>query len=219
MIQQSHAAKHRQDVEAGRVASSLPKRQHPANHHRLMLVKLSVDKYELSVIRSRLSRADKKREVLANYADYLSGVINGGSSAHNEVLVTVCLWALDAGKPDYFMTLAAYALLHGMDAPQGFKRRLPELLCEEFSEYVLKNPQPSICIGRLRHLETLINQGTITDAVSAKFYRAQGVALEPSDPQAALQAYAQAQQYGASVKTIMNKLEKTLCNQKQPING
>lgn len=211
---QSYAAKHRQDVEAGRVAPrNLAHPQHAVNHHKLMLVKLDKDKHDLRAIRSQFQRQVRKLEILFEYADYLTTVINSGNPAHNETLVTICLWALDTMQVDYFMTLAEYALQHHMNAPKGFKRTLPELLMEEFSVYVLDYENPSEMLDRLQRIGGLTNKDkcAIADEVTAKYYKAQGLALQRSNPQAALQGYQLAQQYGAKVKQAISRLEKQLC--------
>ncbi|OQX02722.1 MAG: hypothetical protein BWK73_41765 [Thiothrix lacustris] len=219
VILQSYAARHRQDVEAGRVAPRAhPSSQHPANYHKLMLVKLDKDKHDLRAIKSQFQRQVKKLAILFEYADYLTTVINSGDAKHNETLVTICLWALDTMQVDYFITLAEYALRHRMNSPQGFKRTLPELLMEEFSGYVLDYDKPSEMLDRLQHLGELTNKDkcAIADEITAKFYKAQGLALERSNPQAALQGYQLAQQYGARVKQAISRLEKQLCKPTNP---
>jgi polyhydroxyalkanoate synthesis regulator phasin len=214
VILQSYAAKHRQDVEAGRVAPrALASSQYSANHHKLMLVKLDKDKHDLRAIKSQFQRQVRKLEILFEYADYLTTVINSGDAKHNETLVTICLWALDTMQVDYFMTLAEYALQHRMNSPQGFKRTLPELLMEEFSVYVLDYENPNDMLDRLQRIGELTNKDkcAIADEVTAKYYKAQGLALQRSNPQAALQGYQLAQKYGAKVKQAISRLEKQLC--------
>lgn len=221
MILQSYAARHRADVEAGRVASpDHPNRaNHGGNHHRLMLAKLDSDRYELKAIRSQHQRISRKLELLFSYADYLTTVINGGNRSHNETLVTICLWALDTWQHDYFMELAEFALQSGMNAPKGFKRSLPELLLEEFSKAVIDEEQPHNDLYRLERLGELTTGANITDEVTAKFHKARGLALQASDPQAALLAYQTAKDYGAKVKQHITRLEKALCKQAHPIGA
>ena len=218
MILQSLAAKHREDVEAGRVASrdQPTGATHGGNYHRLMLVKLDTDIYELKAIRSQHSRLCKKLELLGAYADYLTTVINGGNRSHNETLVTICLWALDTWQHDYFILLAEFALKNGMNSPKGFKRSLPELLLEEFSKSVIAKERPQEDLYRLERLGELTAGANITDEVTAKFHKARGLALQTSDPQAALLAYQKAQHYGAKVKQHITRLEKALCKQANP---
>ena len=215
VILPSFAAKHREDVEAGRVASSghSNRASHGGNYHRLMSTKLDADKYELGAIRSQKQRIERKLELLGAYADYLTTVINGDNRSHNETLVTICLWALDTGKHEYFMTLAEFALQSGMNSPKGFKRSLPELLLEEFSKVVMNKAKPQYDIDRLMRLGELTKGANITDEVTAKFHKARGLALQTSEPQAALLAYQTAKAYGAKVKQYITRLEKALCKQ------
>lgn len=210
----SYATKHKQDVESGRVAPRAhATSNHPVNHHKLMLARLDKDKHELRAIRSVFERQVRKLAILFEYADYLTTVINSNDSQHNETLVTICLWALDTKKVDYFMQLAEYALTHRMNAPQGFRRTLPELLMEEFSGYVLDYDKPNEMLYRLQQLGELTNKDkcAIADEITAKFHKAQGLALERNNPQAALQSYRLAQKYGAKVKQAISRMEKQLC--------
>lgn len=208
----SHAAKHRATVEAGsygQLPVSAPSRSQDRQGG-IMQAALDVDKARLKQVRSRKRKAAVKAEIIPNYADYLQTIINGGSSTHNEVLVMICLWSLDAENFSYFITLARFALEQSMNAPEGFKRTLPEVLLEELAEKTIKHQQPELHLSYLQQLQHLTNKEDIADAVTAKFYKALGLALEPTDKAAALAVFHEARQYGAKVVRKINQLEKEL---------
>lgn len=204
---QSLAALHRQSVEGVALPVVLPVDGLSAQG-RLMLVQLSVDRSKLQALRSKRRKALLKRELILHYSDYLSVVINTPVYQHNEVLVTVCLWALDAGNYSYFIKLAEGALQGRMSAPQGFKRKLPEVLAEELAEQVLQSAQPSQLSGYLRQLQTWLQGEDMADEITAKFYKALGLSLQHTEPAQALAALQTARQYGASVVRLIRALEK-----------
>jgi hypothetical protein len=175
---------------------------------RLLWASLEADKARLKSIRSHQRKADAKRELLPRYADHLTAIINSGDSNHCESLVVLCVWAFDAGNWHVAMMLAAYALKHGMKAPVGFQRSLPETLLEEATIQAARQGYPSYLRDHLQHLQELTSGADSADAVTAKFYKAFGLTLEPTDPVAALAAYRTAQQYGAPVKRNINRIEK-----------
>lgn len=162
----------------------------------------------LSQVRSRQRKAEIKRDLLPRYADHLTAIINGADYQHNESLVTLCVWAFDAGEWRTALMLSAFALQHGMNAPQGFKRSLAETLLEEAAIQAKRQGIPSHLCDYLQHLQELTQGADIADEVTAKFYKAFGQSLEHTDKTAALVAFRTAQQYGAQVKRDIKRLEK-----------
>lgn len=206
---QSLAAQHRARVEGGAaLASTSPVKPQLTANQRLMWAALEADKSRLQLIRSRRRKADVKRELLPKYADHLTAIINSSDTRHSESLVTLCVWAFDAGDWHTALMLADYAVRHGMQSPQGFKRSLPETLLEEAAKLAVNQGCPSHVRDHLQHLHMLTSGVDIADEVTAKFNKVLGRVLEPVDPAAALLAYQTAQQYGAQVKRSINKLNK-----------
>lgn len=68
-----------------------------ASPYEQMLVKLAADRRTLSAIRSKERKADKKRELLPLYLPWVAGVLESGTGAQDDILMTVMLWRLDAG--------------------------------------------------------------------------------------------------------------------------
>lgn len=202
---QSLAAKHRANVEAGQ---SVPAATPPRKVGGLVHAALDVDRLRLKQIRSNKRKAVAKAEMIGKYADYLTGVINSDQADHDELLVTVCIWALDAEQYRYFLHLAAFALKHGMRAPEGFSRSLPEVLTEELSDRVNKSDSPALLLGYLQQIESLTSEVDRVDQVTAKLYKALGLALMPTDQAAALSAFRVSLEHGGRVKRLISKLEK-----------
>lgn len=175
-----------------------------------MFMRLQTDTIFLRTIRSREGRNQRKRELLPEYADYLSIAINSGMTSTDKVLVQCCIWALDCGDYRLCLNLAAHAMQHGMESPDGFTRTLPEILLEELAHQVNHADNPSTYTPYLHNLAALTAGQDITDEIRAKFFKALGKAQHGNHPTAALQAYRQAAHYGAKVQTIIRKLETEL---------
>lgn len=196
--------------ESARVADSYPVKPAVSNHiHALWLVKLQSDKSQLSKIKSKTRKAEFKANRLPEYADYLSQVINSNDESHNEVVVMWSVWALDCGNREKAMLLAETALKRGMNSPVGFNRSLAEILLEEAAQRVELDPNPHYWQEVLQTLDDLTQLADVKDEIHAKFYKAQGLALQRTNPQAALQAYHKARQHGAQVTRLIQRLSKS----------
>lgn len=197
--------------ESVQVADSKPvKSKTLVRRYALWLARLQIDKSNLSKIKSRSRRAQLKADLLPEYADYLSSSINFSDASHDEVVVTWAVWALDCGNREKAMLLAETALKRGMNAPVGFKRNLAEVLLEEAAHKVELDPNPYHWQEVLQTLDDLTQHADIKDEIQAKFYKAQGLALQATNPQAALQAYQKAKQHGASVTRLIQYLSRVV---------
>jgi hypothetical protein len=198
--------------ESAQVADSYPTKPKPkvGLNYGLWLAKLQNDKKNLSQIKSRSRRAQLKADLLPEYADYLSAAINSSDGSHDEVVVMWAVWALDCGNREKAMLLAEIALKRGMNAPTGFKRNLAETLLEEAAQRVELDPNPHYWQEVLQALDDLTQLADVKDEIHAKFYKAQGLALQSTNPQAALQAYHKAKQHGAKVARLIKHMNKVL---------
>ena len=204
LIVRSLAAKHRVTVEAGQPVPAAK----PRKSSGLMYAALEADRAKLKKVRSNKRKAEAKAGMVGKYADYLTGLINSDQGGHSEILVTVCIWALDANQYRYFISLAEYALKHGMQSPQGFSRSLPEVLTEELSDRVIGSCSPALLLGYLQQIEALTREADRVDQVTAKLYKALGLAQIATDKAAALAAFRVSLEHGGQVKRFINKLSK-----------
>lgn len=207
---ESLASRHRQQVAAGVKAPVATDKALPGDNDRLMMAALQADKARLKRLRSRHKKDLLKAELLDKYRDYLTNIINRQQSGHNEVLVVVCIWAIDAGDYKTAITLADFALTHNMNAPSGFSRNLAEVIAEEVSNKAAKLDRPGDIRGSLIQIIGLIDNFDIFDEVSAKLYKALGMAWLAEDKEEALQAFIKAQSYGAAVKRKIARLTKEM---------
>ncbi len=212
----SYASLHKQQIRDARIGEMVADSGSTAvlqgNEYRSQLVKLETDIARLSTIRSIRRKQAIKREILPGYRDYIQCAINRESGLQDDILVTVLIWCIDVGDYSNAFMMAAYALQHGMSPPERFTRTLAEVITEEFSSRVLKTENPADYLDWLQHLETLIKEADMVDVVTAKFHKALGLALEPGDPQQALQHFQVALTLDpkSSVKRRVNRLERQL---------
>ncbi|EIU5544097.1 terminase, partial [Pseudomonas aeruginosa] len=68
-----------------------------ANAYELQLAQLYQDRSRLKNIQSGEGKAALKVELLPAYQPYISGVLQAGKGAQDEVITTVMLWRIDAG--------------------------------------------------------------------------------------------------------------------------
>ncbi len=215
----SYASLHKQQIRDARIGEMVADSGSTAalqgNEYRSQLVKLETDIARLSTIRSIRRKQAIKREILPSYWDYIQCAINRESGLQDDILVTVLIWCIDVGEYSRAFMMAAYALQHGMEPPERFTRTLAEVITEEFSSHVLKADTPADYLDWLQHLETLVMDVDMVDAVTAKFHKALGLALEPDNPQQALRHYqtAFAADPKSAVKRMVNRLEKQLAEE------
>jgi hypothetical protein len=159
-----------------------------AKPYELMLAKLAGDRRALKTIQSVARKIDLKRKLLPEYVEYVEGVLSAGRGAQDDVLTTVMVWRIDAGDLDGALSIATYALRHGLTLPDHFERSLASLLAEQFADAALSafmdggtfDPQ------RLERVHELTHEADMHDQVRAKLYKAIGYAIQETDPPRAL---------------------------------
>lgn len=208
-LMQSFATKHLEQHQAtgGQPPVVSAESRELQHRHGLMAARLQTDLVHLRAIRSREMRNQRKSGLLPEYADYLTAVINSGTSVTNRVLVQCCIWALDCEEFGLCLKLADYAIQHRMDSPAGFTRTVPEILLEELAYQTTHSEDPGKYIPHLLTLADMTEGQDITDEIRAKFHKALGIAQHLSNPAAALLAYRYAARYGARVQTRIRQLE------------
>lgn len=215
------ARQHKQRVLAKREAETAqtqsgdtPKR---AVTRELMAAQMRDHKHQLKKFKSIKSKGIKKREFLKVYVPYIEGVLAADKGAPDDVMMTLMVWAVDAGDFDRAFQIGTYALSHDMKMPKTFSRSVPEVLLEEFAEYALKNItqedlRPTL-IERLNTLIDLTESLDMVDEVKAKAFKALGLLHgEDEDLKNAVQSLELALAFDekCGVKTTFNKLKKKL---------
>jgi len=179
------AQRRREFVAAKKAAGMIASPARTGNAYELMLAQLDADKRRLKQVQSVERKNAIKAEIVGNYAAWCEGVLaadqDGGKKGQDDVLVTVMVWRIDVGDYDGALTLAAYALKHGLTLPDRFRRTIGTLVAEEIADAALNRfavGDTSFSLDILTHtLETTLD-ADMPDEVRAKLIKAEGLAQE-----------------------------------------
>lgn len=171
---------------------------------------------ELHDTKSTQEKIAKKTEWLPEYLGYIDGCLAVSPSAQNTILVTLMIWAVDAGEYALAVRIAEYALLNDMVMPEGYSRNIAEFVTEQCAEDF--NNDPDLTIAHAELIKRIIELGVgeqMVDQARAKIYRALGDALKEAQPIEALNAYKNALRLNSKVgcKKEVIALEKLLNKQ------
>lgn len=150
-----------------------------ASAYEQMLVKLAADRRTLSEIRSKERKADKKRELLPLYLPWVAGVLESGTGAQDDILMTVMLWRLDAGDITGAIEIARYALRFGLSMPENHSRPAPYMLAEEVALAATRARIAGEPVDASQLLEVigLTTAADMPDEVRARLHKVTGLAL------------------------------------------
>lgn len=165
-----------------------------ATHYERMLMKLGEDKRRLKQIQSNQAKAEYKRKVLSDYQPWVEGVLMAGTGQQDDVLMTVMLWAVDAGNYLTALMIGAYALRFKLAMPDAYKRDTANTLAEEIAEAAkrARDEKAAFDVAVLKGALSLTEACDMFDPVRAKLLKETGLAIEQADPQAALEYLARA---------------------------
>ncbi|EDY85462.1 R protein [gamma proteobacterium HTCC5015] len=107
--------------------------------YELMFAALVEDRRRLKDIQSIERKIELKAELLPNYESYVLGVLEEGSGAQDDVLMTVMIWCLDVGRIDLALNIGEYAMEHELKSPEAYQREVPSILVEELADHYLRN--------------------------------------------------------------------------------
>jgi hypothetical protein len=176
-------AKHfaRQMAAAQAAASTAPDateaEQADRTQYERMLLLLDTHQQQLRNMQSMEARAEHKAKLLPEYAAYLDGVIEAGTSPQDDVLVTLMLWHFDCAQIVRALDLAEVAIRNGMVMPAQHKRTLPTVVIEETADLLLagkgaETPEQAIELGA-RATDIVVDLD-MPDQVRAKLGKAMG---------------------------------------------
>ncbi|MDL4863896.1 phage terminase small subunit [Halomonas elongata] len=190
---QSPARKHFARVSAAQSAGTAdPGRPQTGEQYELHAAALWEARRTLKGIKSTEQKIAKKRELLPEFDAYVAGVLDAGTGAQDDVIVTVMLWRLDVGDLGGALAIAEYALRHGLDTPDRFERDTPSIVAEQLAEEAmrqLEKPYDGTDEGRahaandaaelamyLSRAEALTRDADMHDPIRAKLHKALGYA-------------------------------------------
>ncbi|HEY3982524.1 terminase endonuclease subunit [Cedecea sp.] len=185
----SPAQRHVMRVSASQAAQRVNAPLRHATPYEQMLVRLAADRRTLKNIRSREAKAKKKAELLPFYHPWVTGVLENGTGAQDDILMTVMLWRLDAGQLAAALEIARYALRYRLAPPDGHARTAPYMLAEEFALSALRardGGQP-VDVSLLPDVLELVHDADMPDEVRARLHKVTGLTLrDAGNPAAAL---------------------------------
>lgn len=150
-----------------------------ASAYEQMLVKLAADRRTLQGIHSKERKAEKKRELLPFYLPWVTGVLENGTGAQDDILMTVMLWRLDAGDIAGAIEIARYVLSHKLSMPEGHSRTAPYMLAEEVALAALRARDVGLAVevAQLLCVIEMTSTADMPDEVRARLHKVAGLAL------------------------------------------
>jgi len=208
---------HRQKVEAEQAAQAAAASgsdnmdtAKASSIYEQMLVQMAAHKVELKAIQSMKGKAEKKAKFIMDYQAYVEGILAADEDVQDDVVVTIFVWAMDAGEFDIALQIADWALKHDLAAPPEFTRTIAAILAEELADAAIANRDN---IGDyLDWLSTVLHmvaEKDMVDQVKAKLFKALGYANFDAYPNDALDYFKQAVELNPriGVKKDIKKLD------------
>ncbi|WP_298613005.1 phage terminase small subunit [uncultured Thiothrix sp.] len=166
------------------------------HHESVLMGQFKADFQQLKHIKSRVRRNQEKQSLLGRYQGWLDSVLQEKTASlvgtQASVFVWLLVWHLDVGEWLRGFELARVALKQGLAAPTDFSRSLAETVCEELVTGILKAELAPNYRLLLIELNALLAGQDMADPVTAKLYKALGLAYQHSEPEVAKAYFVQA---------------------------
>ena len=177
----SPARRHFERVSAALAAADAGEAPMQGEAYELMQAALFEDYRLLKSTQSMERKAEIKREILPKYAEYVSGVLEAGQGAQDDVLMRVMLWRIDAGDLAGAIAIAKYAIKHGLTPPDQFERGTAAIIAEEVADQTLRQldeegADTTALLVHLVDVEALTRDADMHDQIRAKLHKALGYA-------------------------------------------
>lgn len=174
-----HAQRHAMRVSAIQASQRDNAPLRHASAYEQMLVKLAADRRTLSDIRSKESKAVKKRELLPSYLPWVAGVLASDGGNQDDIVMTVMLWRLDVGDIPGALEIARYALRHNLTMPGNHTRTAPYMLAEEVGLATLRarDMGETVAVSLLLNVIELTSNADMPDEVRARLHKVTGLTL------------------------------------------
>lgn len=177
----SPARRHFERVSAALAAADAGEAPMQGEAFELMQAALFEDYRLLKSTQSMERKAEIKREILPKYADYITGVLESGQGAQDDVLMRIMLWRIDAGDLGGAIAIANYAMKHGLNPPDQFERGTAAIIAEEIAEQALKQldvegADALTLLAYLLDVERITQGADMHDQIRAKLHKALGYA-------------------------------------------
>lgn len=153
-------------------------------------VRLDDNLRQLADVESHEARKPLKAEFIREFAPWVDGIIAADTPVQDEIVLTCMVWAIDVGDFVEAVRLGDFALRHGLQMPDRYKRSVACFLREDIAEVALQQPG-AVDLQLLVKIEDLTAGADMPDPAKAKLHKALGRAwaakadaFNPSDESA-----------------------------------
>ncbi len=215
------AQKHFQKVMAERHGKTDDLSDTARTAHEQIMHRLRMDQSALKRVQSDQAKAAMKRQLLPHYEGWIEGTLDGDSGRQDEVIVTLMVWAIDAGDYALAARIGRYVVTHGLLMPDRFNRTAATVLVDEICDPILVQVKADDTTDVTPYLTVLDEVAEFTagsdmpDVVRAKLCKVRAFALRngTTEEQAtALELLRQALTLdaGAGVKKEIDRLARVV---------
>ncbi|HHX1815835.1 TPA: phage terminase small subunit [Klebsiella pneumoniae] len=215
------AQKHFQKVMAERHGKTDEQSDTARTAHEQIMHRLRMDQSALKRVQSDQAKAAMKRQLLPHYEGWIEGTLDGDSGRQDEVIVTLMVWAIDAGDYALAVRIGRYVVTHGLLMPDRFNRTAATVLVDEICDPILVQVKADDTTDVTPYLAVLDEVAEFTagsdmpDMVRAKLCKARAFALRNGTAEEQATALALLRQAltldaGAGVKKEIERLARVV---------
>ncbi|HDC4438583.1 MULTISPECIES: phage terminase small subunit [Klebsiella pneumoniae complex] len=215
------AQKHFQKVMAERHGKTDEQSDTARTAHEQIMHRLRMDQSALKRVQSDQAKAAMKRQLLPHYEGWIEGTLDGDSGRQDEVIVTLMVWAIDAGDYVLAARIGRYVVTHGLLMPDRFNRTAATVLVDEICDPILVQVKADDTTDVTPYLTVLDDVADFTadsdmpDVVRAKLCKARAFALRNGTTEEQTTALALLRQAltldaGAGVKKEIERLARVV---------
>ncbi|HBW0853313.1 phage terminase small subunit [Klebsiella variicola] len=215
------AQKHFQRVMAERHGKTDEQSDTARTAHEQIMHRLRMDQSALKRVQSDQAKAAMKRQLLPHYEGWIEGTLDGDSGRQDEVIVTLMVWAIDAGDYALAVRIGRYVVTHGLLMPDRFNRTAATVLVDEICDPILVQVKADDTTDVTPYLAVLDEVAEFTagsdmpDVVRAKLCKVRAFALRngtTEEQTTALELLRQALTLdaGAGVKKEIDRLARVV---------
>ena len=215
------AQKHFQRVMAERHGKTDEQSDTARTAHEQIMHRLRMDQSALRRVQSDQAKAAMKRQLLPHYEGWIEGTLDGDSGRQDEVIVTLMVWAIDAGDYALAARIGRYVVTHGLLMPDRFNRTAATVLVDEICDPILVQVKADDTTDVTPYLAVLDEVAEFTagsdmpDVVRAKLCKARAFALRNGTTEEQTTALALLRQAltldaGAGVKKEIERLARAV---------
>ncbi|HIG2340352.1 phage terminase small subunit [Klebsiella pneumoniae] len=215
------AQKHFQKVMAERHGKTDDLSDTARTAHEQIMHRLRMDQSALKRVQSDHAKAAMKRQLLPHYEGWIEGTLDGDSGRQDEVIVTLMVWAIDAGDYALAARIGRYVVTHGLLMPDRFNRTAATVLVDEICDPILVQVKADDTTDVTPYLTVLDDVAEFTagsdmpDVVRAKLCKVRAFALRHGTTEEQATALALLRQAltldaGAGVKKEIERLARVV---------